>query len=274
MYFQLGLIGYPIDHSLSPKIHKAALDSCGLEGDYSLFSILPNDQKGLENLLARVRSGEVHGLNVTIPHKQNLIPLLDDLTPTAKVIGAVNTIILKGGKLTGDNTDASGFMTDLKKFLATEPQSHRATKSVLVFGAGGSARAVVYALVNDGWEVTVTARRIDQARELAAYYAIRTTQYDNLQPLNFNLLVNTTPVGMLPDVDASPWPANLPFPQNAAVYDLVYNPRETKLVREACAAGLSATTSLGMLIEQAALSFKIWTGHNPPRGVLLNAIED
>ena len=114
---QLGLIGYPLAHSLSPKIHTAALKSCGLNGSYSLFPIQPNDKQGLKDLLDRIRLGEIHGLNVTIPHKQNVIPLLDELTPTAQAIGAVNTICLKDKKLIGDNTDAAGFLSDLKKFI-------------------------------------------------------------------------------------------------------------------------------------------------------------
>ena len=114
---QLGLIGYPLGHSLSPKIHVAALESCGLDGDYSLFPVHPDDQQGPKDLFTRVRSGEIQGLNVTIPHKQNVIPLLDELTPTAQTIGAVNTISMRDGKLTGDNTDAPGFLADLKRFL-------------------------------------------------------------------------------------------------------------------------------------------------------------
>lgn len=274
MNFQLGLIGYPLGHSLSPNIHKAALDSCGLQGNYSLFPILLDDLQGLKNLLARVRSGEITGLNVTIPHKQNVITLLDRLTHTAQAIGAVNTIYLKNGILLGDNTDATGFLVDLKKFLTTETQRHRDTESALVLGAGGSARAVIYALVNDGWTVTIAARRIDQAEELSNLYKIHATSYPNLKPSTFNLIINTTPIGMLPNTGASPWPSDLTFPPNAAVYDLVYNPRQTRLVRDARAAGLPATTGLGMLIEQAALSFEIWTGHTPPRNVLWNAVEN
>src|SRR5919109_2122988 len=119
--FRLGLIGYPLGHSLSPKIHKAALQACQLEGDYSLFPIQSNDAQGLKDILACIRSGELQGLNVTIPHKQNVIPFLDELTPTAKTIGAVNTIYLHDKKLIGDNTDAAGFLADLKKFLTTAP---------------------------------------------------------------------------------------------------------------------------------------------------------
>src|SRR5262245_47903410 len=108
--FQLGLTGYPLSHSLSPKLHAAALDNCGLNGEYSLFPITPEDKPGLKDLLSRVRTGDIHGLNITIPHKQNVIEYLDELTPTAEAIGAVNTIYLREGKLTGDNTDAPGFL--------------------------------------------------------------------------------------------------------------------------------------------------------------------
>ena len=120
----LGLIGHPLGHSLSPKIHTAALKACGLQGEYSLFPIAPEDMQGLKDLLTRVRGGEIHGLNVTIPHKQNVIPLLDELTPTAQAIGAVNTISMRNGKLVGDNTDAPGFLADLQNFLTTETRSH------------------------------------------------------------------------------------------------------------------------------------------------------
>jgi len=268
--YHLGLIGYPLRHSLSPEIHIAALKACGLEGDYSLFPVSPDDKQGLKSLLNCVRTGEITGLNVTIPHKQNVIPLLYELTPTAQAIGAVNTIYLRDNKLIGDNTDAPGFLTDLNKFLTTENTEKNI--SALVIGAGGSARAVVYALVNNGWNVTIAARRIKQAKQLAASLTHHTIQLTNYQTLNdqrstFNLLVNATPLGMAPNADQSPWPENLPFP-NASVYDLVYNPRETKLVKDARAQGLSATTGLGMLIEQAALAFELWTGQCPPREIM------
>ncbi|HLO33175.1 MAG TPA: shikimate dehydrogenase [Anaerolineales bacterium] len=298
MNFELGLIGYPINYSLSPKIHTAALRVCGLEGDYSLFSIRPDDNQALKDLLSRVRAGEIQGLNVTIPHKQNVIHYLDELTPTAQSIGAVNTIYLRNDKLTGDNTDAMGFITDLKSFLdhrqslidntclapgasAGECRCRKSTianrKSVLVLGAGGSARAVVYALLNDGWNVTVAARRPEQALQLASSFPnhdLRLTTYDlsNIQLSNISFIINTTPVGMTPHTEESPWPENLSFPPRAAIYDLVYNPPETKLVREACLQGLRATTGFGMLIEQAALSFEIWTGRKPSRQVLFEAL--
>jgi shikimate dehydrogenase len=273
----LGLVGYPLEHSLSPKIHLAAFQSCGLQGDYSLYPISPDNKQGLEDLLARLRSGEIMGLNVTIPHKQNVIPFLDELTSTAKAIGAVNTIYCRNDKLIGDNTDADGFLLDLKRFIGNRESKIANRKLALILGAGGSARAVIYALINDGWNITVAARRMEQAQQLSASFAQRELSIMNyktfdLEPLTFNLIVNTTPVGMTPNINQSPWPDGLRFPHQALIYDLVYNPRETKLVKDACAAGLSATTGLGMLIEQAALSFEIWTGHKPSRETLLESI--
>jgi len=268
----LGLIGYPLGHSLSSKIHEAALKACGLEGDYVLFPIEPSDQQGLKEILARVRKGEITGLNVTIPHKQNVILLLDELSPTARAIGAVNTIYLREERLIGHNTDAQGFLSDLKRFFGNWELENR--KSALILGAGGSARAVVYALSNDGWEVTIASRRIEQGRELAAQFkSVKAMILNNqiFQLSNPQLIVNATPVGMTPNTDQSPLPGNLSFP-NAVIYDLVYNPHETKLVKDAHSQGLSAATGRGMLIEQAALAFEIWTGHNPPREPLLNAV--
>ncbi len=271
---QLGLIGYPLGHSLSPKIHNAALKACDLDGTYSLFPIQPDDKQGLKDLLDRVRSGEITGLNVTIPHKKNVIELMDALTPTAKAIGAVNTIYMLEKKLIGDNTDASGFLTDLKRVTNS---AFRIPHSALILGAGGSARAVVYALLNDGWDVTLSARRLEQAQQLARSFANHELQImDNssfiLYLSSFALVVNATPLGMTPNVDQSPLPEDANMSFDTIIYDLVYNPRETKLVKDARAQGLNATTGLGMLLEQAALAFELWTGKNPPRSVLFESI--
>lgn len=271
---KLGLIGYPVSHSLSPKIQNAALEACGLDGEYSLYPIFPDDIQGLKDLLARVRSGEIRGFNVTIPHKQNVIPLLDELTPTARSIGAVNVIYMKNGKLTGDNTDASGFLNDLKKFIGN--RELEIEKSVLVLGAGGSARSVVYALHYDGWKVTIAARRLEQAQQLASQFGDTKAIELNLptfQTSNVQLIVNTTPLGMTPNVDQSPLPENISLSKETMIYDLVYNPRETKLVRDARAQGLHATTGLGMLIEQAALGFALWTGRTLSIEIFRNAVE-
>jgi shikimate dehydrogenase len=280
--YAFGVIGYPLGHSLSPRLHAAALRSCGLQGEYRLYPVppLPAGKKDLEGLITAIRQGRLDGLNVTIPHKQDVIPYLDSLTPLAKHIGAVNTIFRQGSRLVGDNTDAPGFMADL---LEQCPQAS-APQSALVLGAGGSARAVVYALSTAGWQVALVARRPEQADELIGSLSIQDGSciVADLQYLPeavrtlvghssssgtikavLRLIVNTTPLGMHPDIHHSPWPTGLPFPAGTFVYDLVYNPVETLLVRAARSAGLEAASGLGMLIEQAALSFERWTGVHP-----------
>ena len=273
---KLGLIGYPLGHSLSPALHEAALRSCGLDGSYALFPVPPDDKQGIKDLLARVRNGEITGLNVTIPHKQNVIGLLDELSPVAKAIGAVNTIYRRNSRLLGENTDAPGFLADSSRFLTTETRRH-GNLEALVLGAGGSARAVVYALLHSGWNVTLAARRMEQAKQLAVSFTqdkLSVTNYplSSIDLSNIKLIVNTTPIGMAPNVEQSPWQENLPLPPHAVIYDLVYNPRETQFVRDASAQGLRATTGLGMLIEQAALAFEIWTGHKPSREIMFEAV--
>lgn len=294
--YALGLAGCPLGHSLSPQIHAAALAACGLRGEYRLYETRTLGE--VSPLLAAMRRGEIHGLNVTIPHKQAVIPLLDALTPEAEAIGAVNTIILRDGALNGHNTDAGGFMADLRRFLDGRPMTDdRQTlsavsgrPSALVLGAGGSARAVVYALARAGWRVAVAARRQSQAEDLKSriedreskieIFSLPITAHDlqssifNFQSSHLALIVNTTPLGMTPNVDASPWPADLPFPPGSAVYDLVYNPRETLLVRDARRAGLPAATGYGMLVEQALLAFEIWTGCAVEREQVNNVLRE
>jgi shikimate dehydrogenase len=269
----LGLTGYPLGHSLSPKIHSAAMAEFGLKGDYSTYPIRPDDLQGMKDLLVHVREQDIRGLNVTIPHKEKIIPLLDELTQIAEAIGAVNTIYLKKDKLIGENTDAAGFLVDLKQKTALPNLDP--IPSVLILGAGGSAKAIVYALKNEGWHITLAARRVEQVEEVAKKFGnIEVVEFSerSFKKLSPHLIVNTTPLGMSPDIDQSPWP-DLPLPSNAVIYDLVSNPRETKLVRDARAQGLSAYTGLGMLIEQAALAFEIWTGYRPSRSVLLKAVD-
>lgn len=276
--YRLGLIGWPVEHSRSPVLHQAALKHAGLKGDYRLYPIppFPEGKPALIDLMKLLKDGELAGLNVTIPHKQNVMPLLDELSPAAQSIGAVNTILCREGCLHGDNTDASGFMQDLERFLASN-NIRLQGKNALVLGAGGGARAVCYALQNNGWQVNVAARRIAQAEELVETFSLH--QAMNLSSADLakqqpDLIVNTTPVGMHPKTGDCPWPADIPLPDQAAVYDLVYNPSETQLVEQAKHAGLPATTGLGMLVEQAALAFHIWTGREVASQVMFDALQE
>jgi shikimate dehydrogenase len=280
---ELGLIGYPLEHSFSPVIHRAAFNQCGLEGKYTLFPINPTAPGEVNDLFGKIRSKAITGLNVTIPYKQMVVGLLDELTLRAEKIGAVNTIYLKNNILIGDNTDAPGFLSHLYTFLGMETEDMKRIKKALILGAGGAARGVVYALVRDGWDVTVAARRIEQAQALINQFPDRNSKLSAIRhnsatlqdlPKDMRLVINATPVGMSPAIDKSPWPQELQHPTHAAYYDLVYNPRETKFVFDARAAGLRATTGMGMLVEQAALAFEIWTGYNVPRAPLLSAVEE
>jgi shikimate dehydrogenase len=276
----LGLTGFPLGHSLSPTLHAAALAFYHLEGSYQLFPVppLPEGKAELALLLGRMRRGELHGLNVTIPHKQAVLDLVDELTPTALAIGAVNTIIFRENRLVGDNTDAPGFWAEIQARWEFKTPGH-----ALVLGSGGAARAMVYALAAQQWRVTITAARpedLQQAHTLAADLAPVGGRLDVilLEPaalktmLEVTLLVNATPLGMSPNVTASAWPQGVPFPPGCRVFDAVYNPPETQLVRSARAAGLQAETGLDMLIGQAAVAFERWTGLPAPVEVMRRSV--
>lgn len=282
--YRLGLIGYPLGHSLSPQLHHAALAATGLQGDYCLFTVppLPEGQAQIARLIEDLREARLNGLNVTIPHKQNVLPFLDRQMLVAQAVGAVNTIYTVAepsgvNSVVGDNTDVPGFLWDLHRLVGS------GGGKALVLGAGGSARAVVYALAQSGWHVIVLARRPEQASSLVLEVGSASglegrlmfggMEIDTLirHSVDCDLLVNTTPLGMVPNTAGCPWPGDLPLPQQAAVYDLVYNPLETVLVRRARRAGLMASNGAGMLIAQAALAFHKWTGEKAPFEVMEKA---
>jgi shikimate dehydrogenase len=233
-----------------------------------------------------VRRAELQGLNVTIPHKIALHGLVDELTPAAAAIGAINTLYHREGKVCGENTDAAGFLEAVR--VAFPGLFAQQTGQVaLVLGAGGAARAVVCALLAAGWQVGVAARSLDAAERLVWQFErtalpgpLIALQLDApsvgawIQSQQIALLVNATSAGMAPQVDQTPWPGGVPLPEGAAVYDLIYTPAETCLVKAARAAGLAAQCGLGMLVEQAACSFEIWTGLPAPRAAMQQAVRE
>ena len=207
------VIGWPVRHSRSPVIHRYWLKRYGIAGDYVINPVEPDR---IEAFFAGFRDGPFVGCNVTVPHKEAAFAAADEVEEAGRAIGAVNTIYLRENELIGENTDAPGFLSDLKRFLtaARHPDTDR---QALVLGAGGSARAVVYALLSDGWQVSVAARRTEQARQLAssmgeARLQITDLTLSNLDISRISLIVNTTPVGMTPNADQSPWPRHIPFP--------------------------------------------------------------
>ncbi len=279
-FFKLGLLGWPLSHSLSPLLHQTALRAVGLEGDYALYPIHPDSEAetALAQYVHAVSAGELAGLNVTIPYKIRIMPYLTEMTPAARKIGAVNTVFASEGGVWGDNTDAGGFEADLAwcfgdDFLSSSGQ-------VLVLGAGGAARAVVFTLASAGWHVIIAARRPAQAEGLVENFQDLS---GDLTPVIFSveslkryqpkLVVNATPVGMWPKVDETPWPEGLPLPAGAVVYDLVYRPSRTGLIQQALLQGLPAFNGSGMLAAQAALAFAGWTGLEPPLAGMRQALD-
>jgi shikimate dehydrogenase len=270
----IGLIGWPVAHSLSPAMHNAAANALNLNVIYVPLPVRPD---ALETAVHGLCALGFRGVNVTIPHKQAVIPYLDVLDDAARIIGAVNTIVMeevesgewrvasRRWRLSGYNTDWSGFRADLERYSVAV-----AGRDCLVLGAGGSARAVVYALAQEGGRITILARRPEQAialindLELLFPGVLAAGSLSDLAERAADceapLIVNTTPLGMEPRIDESPWQEDLPFPVGSFIYDLVYRPLLTRFIRQAADAGCGTANGLGMLANQAAQAFMLWTG--------------
>jgi shikimate dehydrogenase len=258
----VGLVGWPVEHSRSPAMHNAAFAVLRLNWRYIL---LPTPPDQLAAVVARIRSGELQGANVTIPHKQAVMPYLDDVDPAARAVGAVNTIVRRDDRLIGYNTDTLGF-----KQALIETGLEVNDQPCAVLGAGGSARAVVYVLRELGAHITVYARDVAKARAVHAD-SRPLAALGEIDPAT-RLIVNTTPVGLSPNVDASPWPADVPFPSQALVFDLLNNPPQTRLLKQAGQAGLRTVNGWQMLMYQGAAAFEKWTGIAPPVDVMKQAL--
>lgn len=254
----VGVLGWPLQSTLSPAIHNAAFRELGLDWVYLQWSVPPGS---LGAAVVGMRALGAGGANVTMPHKQSVVAHLDDLSGDAGAIGAVNTIQHARGRLVGHNTDVDGFT----EFLASDVGFDVGDRHALVLGAGGAARAVVAALAEMGaGSITVVARRRDRAQEVAALGgdAGRDATWADLTQLTVgaDMIVNATPLGGNGEDPA----AGAPLRSGQLVVDLVYVPPTTPLVDRARAAGADAWGGLGMLVHQAAASFRIWTGVDAP----------
>ncbi len=276
-----GLIGDPVEHTMSPPMHNAAFDKLGLDYAYLPFHVRPED---LSDAVSGLRALNVVGFNVTIPHKVAVIPLLDELDSLAEKIGAVNTVVNDNGVLKGYNTDASGFLQALLE-RGIEPRR----KNIVLLGAGGAARAIAYILAERNTRLTILNRReeIDWAEAIAAN--IKTDLAQEVKVFELlpeylretlaasDVLVNATSVGMSPESDASPVPAGL-LKSELVVVDIVYNPVRTRLLREAEAAGAVTVAGIDMLVWQGAMAFEKWTGQKAPfdlmKEVVLKGLEN
>ena len=269
------LLAYPAGHSISPTMHNAAFEHLGLPFHYQALEVAPEN---LSTAMDKLREPQVAGSNVTVPHKQAVMPYMDSLSDVAKHIGAVNTIVNKDGKLHGHNTDASGYLRSLKD-ISFSPQG----KSVVMIGAGGAARAVLYALLEaKASEVFIWNRTVEKATSLAKDFTgigkVSVATTDNLKETieSCQLLVNTTSVGMVKeglDPYLSPIPDDC-LPKEGLVSDIIYKPRQPRLLANAHKAGLATQHGLGMLVYQGAYSFKEWTGLDAPTDVMFKSIEN
>ncbi|MCP8938776.1 shikimate dehydrogenase [Alsobacter sp. SYSU M60028] len=262
------VIGHPIAHSRSPMLHGHWLETLGLAGVYEARDVAP---EALPAFFENLRAEGYVGGNVTVPHKLAVIPFLAEIDEAARAIGAVNTIWLEGGRLVGGNTDAYGFLGNLDQLA---PGWDAAGGVAVVLGAGGAARAAVYALLSRGFAVRLVNRTPATARDLAAHFGEGVTAHDwtalpALLP-EANLLVNTTSLGMLGkpplDIDLTQLKAG------AVVNDIVYVPLDTPLLRQARARGLRTVDGLGMLLHQAVAGFAHWFGVTPSVTPALRAL--
>jgi shikimate dehydrogenase len=273
-----GVIGYPLGHSISPAIFQAALDAAGIEAKYEAWETEPDQLEGRLNAL---RGDDFLGANVTIPHKEAVVPLLDSLSGAAETVGAVNTIAASDGQLVGHNTDVAGFLRALRDDAGFDPQGKR----VAIIGSGGAARAVAYALVEARAQYIVVMGRSPRRNDrlVAGLRALEQpgttvtwTNWGDGVFLTFlpsaDLVVNCTPVGTKgSETEAhSPVDGDL-LPKSGLVFDLVYNPSETPLLRAAKARGAKGVSGFGMLVYQAAESFRIWTGKDAPVEAMMSA---
>lgn len=269
----MGVFGHPIAHSLSPVMHNAAIRALNIDYVYVPFHVMPEK---LAEAVDGIRAMVIAGVNVTIPHKERVIGYLDEVSRYSQRIRSVNTIANVDGYLKGDTTDGPGFLRS-----AEAEWGKLDGCKTLILGAGGSAKAVTFALAEIGCRIVIANRTRERAEELAGCLGqvfeageFRVTGLDGQELCEelsgVDLVVNTTSVGMHPDTDGIPMPPELLHP-NLLVYDLVYNPARTRLVVEAERRGAKALTGLKMLVYQGALSFEMWTGIEPPVDVMEGA---
>jgi shikimate dehydrogenase len=269
------LIGHPVAHSFSGAMQQAALDALGVDARYELWD---RRQIDLADAIAELRGEEFLGANVTIPHKEHVVPLVDRLTEDAQATGAVNVISREGKKLIGHNTDVPGFKVALDKLVGRQKMPRHA----VVLGAGGAARAVVYALITEGFQrIVVFNRHLHRGEGLVRHFG-RSAAHMDLKAMPWHesvleaelsktkVLVNATSIGMV--AGETPIPAEL-LPPDLLVMDLVYNPPQSQLLRDAAAAHCATMNGELMLLQQGARSFELWTGQHAPLEVMQAELE-
>ena len=269
----VGLIGHPVEHSFSPPMHNAAFDELGMDYAYVAFDVNPTD---LQTAIEGAKSLNIKGFNVTIPHKIEVMKFLNEIDEVAGLIGAVNTIDFK--TLKGYNTDGIGAVRAIEEVTSIK------NKNVVVAGAGGASRAISFYLAKYGAEsMAILNRNVEKAQGLAADVSqsglIGEVKADSISEIrnylkDADILVDTTPIGMHPNISDEPIAFAEDMDEDLVVFDAVYNPNETVLLKEAIKAGANPVYGIKMLLYQGAESFKIWTGRDAPVDVMEKALKD
>ena len=259
----VGVIGHPIEHSMSPPMHNNAFKELNMDYVYVAFHVLPEN---IEKLIESCKTLDIKGLNVTIPHKTSVIPFLDEIDPTAKKIGAVNTIQFKNGIAKGFNTDGIGAIKSIQEYTTLKG------KNVLIIGAGGASKAISFTLINENINSLVIANRskenacnlIENIRMQCDFEEISYIDIKDSSKLidDVDIIINTTPIGMYPKHEVEPPIKTDKINEKHIVMDVIYNPLETALLKEARLNGATTINGTSMLINQGLESFKIFTGCN------------
>ena len=254
------VLGDPVSHSLGPLMHNTAFSALGYNGAYLAFQV-----KDIDKAVVGIKALGFKGVSITIPHKVPVMDFLDELDDTAKKIGAVNTIINRGGVLTGYNSDGLGAVKAL--FERTSIKN----KHVVILGAGGAARAIGFAIISEGGRVTVINRTPAKGEELAKDLGADFQPISRLNNTECHILINTTPVGMRPDIDTMPV-RKQDLDKTMVVMDVVYNPLKTRLLREAEHIGCRTIDGVSMFVYQGAFQLELWTGMRAPVEVMRKAV--
>ncbi len=257
-----GIIGDPVTHSLSPAMHNAAFAASGINAVY-----LPFPAAEIKEAVVGVRGLGVQGLSVTIPHKENVMALLDELGPVAVKIGAVNTIINKDGMLTGINTDWLGATRALEEKIVLKGAD------AVILGAGGSARSIGFGLLEKGANFVLCSRTESRGRALAEELSCPWISLADTEQLSGKILINATSVGMVPHIQDTPVAKEI-LPRFQVVMDIVYAPMQTRLLKEAEAAGCDVINGLEMLLYQGVAQFELWTGKAAPVSIMREALQE
>ncbi len=259
-----GIVGNPVSHSMSPAIHNLSFIEKGLNSIYVPLKVVD-----IASFVREFKKIDIQGFSITIPHKETILPFLDDIESTAEKIGAINTVVNRSGRFKGYNTDSTAAIQGLENGMNNKQHLNK----VAIIGAGGAARAIAYGLKDEGYEITIYNRTKERAMKLSHDIGCTYQGFEKVCQIDANILINCTSIGMSPNTENSPVPKEILKPE-MVVFDAVYNPIQTRLLRDAEERGCCTVNGLTMFINQAAEQFRLWTGIEPPIELMRNVALD